>query len=117
MTLKHAKGLRQGDLVAAILEAPYGGESHWCIEDRRWIYDPVRAGQVVVFQRLIPKVRIVRNGPWNDGHDQMMLCRTLEGEPREAQGKRAWLNIGNAGKTEKNTSTCCTVACNKEGAV
>ena len=108
MTLKQAKGLREGDLVAAILEDPCGGESHWSIEKHLWIYDPVRAGQIVVFQRLIPKVRIVNNGPWNDGHDQMLLCKTPEGE-------RAWLNIGNAKKTEKTTSTCCTVTCSKKG--
>ena len=29
MTLKDAKRLREGDRVAAILEAPYGGESRW----------------------------------------------------------------------------------------
>ena len=108
MTLKQAKGLREGDLVAAILEDPYGGESHWSIEGRRWIYEPVRAGQVVVFQRLIPKVRIVNNGPWNDGHDQMLLCKTPDGE-------RAWLNIGNAKKTEENKATCCAVGGGKEG--
>ena len=108
MTLKQAKGLREGDLVAAILEDPYGGESHWSIEERRWIYEPVRAGQVVVFQRLIPKVRIVNNGPWNDGLDQMLLCKTPGGD-------RAWLNIGNAKKTEKNRATCCAVGCGKEG--
>jgi hypothetical protein len=108
MTLKQAKRLQEGDHVAAIVESPEGGESHWSIEQRRWIYEPVRAGQVVVFQRLIPKVRIVRNGPWNDGHDLMLLCKTLEGE-------RAWLNIGNAKRTERNTSTCCTVTCSKEG--
>ncbi len=110
MTMKEAKKLCEGDLVAAILEDPYGGESHWDSESHRWIYEPVRAGQVVVFQRLIPKVRIVNNGPWNDGHDLMLLCRTLEGE-------RAWLNIGNARKAEKNTSTCRTVKCGKEGEV
>ena len=110
MTLKEAKRLQEGDRVAAILEAPYGGESRWDLEGHRWIYEPVRAGQVVVFQRLIPKVRIVRNGPWNDGHDQMLLCRTLEGE-------RAWLNIGNARKADRNTSTCCATACSKEGAL
>lgn len=108
MTLKQAKGLREGDLVAAILEDPYGGESHWSIEKHLWIYDPVRAAQVVVFQRLIPKVRIVNNGPWNDGHDEMLLCKTPEGE-------RAWLNIGNARKAEKNRAMCCTVACSKKG--
>ena len=108
MTPKQAKGLREGDLVAAILEDPYGGDSHWSIEERRWIYEPVRAGQVVVFQRLIPKVRIVNNGPWNDGHDQMLLCKTPGGD-------RAWLNIGNAKRTEKNRATCCAVECGKEG--
>ena len=107
MTLKEAKRLQEGDLVAAIVESPEGGESHWSIEQRRWIYEPVRAGQVVVFHRLIPKVRIVRNGPWNDGHDLMLLCRTLEGE-------RAWLNIGNARKAEKNTSTCRASVCGEE---
>lgn len=69
MTLKEAKRLQEGDLVATIVESPEGGESHWSIEQCHWIYEPVRAGQVVVFQRLIPKVRIVRNGPWNDEHD------------------------------------------------
>ena len=110
MTLKEAKRLQEGDLLVAIVESPEGGESHWSSEQRRWIYEPVRAGQVVVFQRLIPKVRIVRNGPWNDGHDQMLLCRTPEGE-------RAWLNIGNARKADRNTSTCCATACSKEGAL
>ena len=108
MTLKQAKSLQEGDHVAAILEDPYGGESHWNIDERRWIYEPVRAGQVVVFQRLIPKVRIVRNGPWCDGHDQMLLCKT-------PAGARAWLNIGNASKAEEDRSTCCTAACGKEG--
>jgi hypothetical protein len=108
VTLKEAKRLHEGDLVAAIVESPEGGESHWSLEEHRWIYEPVRAGQVVAFQRLIPKVRIVRNGPWNDGHDQMLLCRTLEGE-------RAWLNIGNARKTDKNTPMCCTVTCGQKG--
>jgi hypothetical protein len=107
VTLKQAKGLREGDIVAAILEDPYGGESHWSIEKHLWIYEPVRAGQVVVFQRLIPKVRIVRNGPWNDGHDQMLLCRTPEGE-------RAWLNIGNARKAKKNNSECRASVCGEE---
>jgi len=107
MTLKEAKRLQEGDLVAAIVESPEGGESRWSIEQRRWIYEPVRAGQVVVFQRVIPKVRIVRNGPWNDGHDQMLLCRTPEGE-------RAWLNIGNARKAENNTSTCRASVCGNE---
>ena len=106
MTLRQAKTLQEGDLVAAIVESPQGGESHWSMEERRWIYEPVRAGQVVVFQRLIPKVRIVNNGPWNDGHDQMLLCRTPAGE-------RAWLNIGNARKAEKNTSTCRASMCGK----
>ena len=108
MTLKQAKTLQEGDLVAAILEAPHGGESHWSIENRCWIYEPVRAEQVVVFQRLIPKVRIVNNGPWNDGHDQMLLCKTLDGE-------RAWLNIGNAKKIDENRTTCRTVGCGKKG--
>jgi hypothetical protein len=107
MTLKEAKRLQEGDLVAAIVESPEGGESHWSIEQRRWIYEPVRAGHVVVFQRLIPKVRIVRNGPWNDGHDQMLLCRTPEGE-------RAWLNIGNARKAKKNDSECRAHVCGEE---
>ena len=97
MTLKQAKDLHEGDLVAAILEDPYGGESRWNVEDRCWIYEPVRAGQVVIFQRLIPKVRIVRNGPWNDGHDQMLLCKTPDGE-------RAWLNLGNANKVKINNT-------------
>jgi len=108
MTLRQARTLQEGDLVAAILEAPYGGESHWDLEEHLWIYEPVRAGQVVVFQRLIPKVRIVNNGPWNDGHDQMLFCRTQDGQ-------RAWLNIGNAKRPEKNISKCCTVACGKKG--
>ena len=108
MTLKQAKGLREGDLVIAIVEDPHGGESRWSLEDHCWIYEPVRTGQVVVFQRLIPKVRIVNNGPWNDGHDQMLLCKTPDGE-------RAWLNIGNAKKTDTNRTTCCTVECGKEG--
>ena len=108
MTLKQAKELREGDLVAAIVEDPHGGESRWSLEDHCWIYEPVRAGQVVVFHRLIPKVRIVNNGPWNDGHDQMLLCKTPDGE-------RAWLNLGNAKKTDTNRTTCCTVECGKEG--
>jgi hypothetical protein len=107
MTLKEARRLQEGDLVAAMVESPEGGESNWSIEHRRWICQPVRAGQVVVFQRLIPKVRIVRNGPWNDGHDLMLLCRTLGGE-------RAWLNIGNATRTERNTSTCRATVCGEE---
>jgi hypothetical protein len=89
MTLKQAKALREGDRVIARIESPCGGESRWSAAERRWIYEPVRAGQVVVFQRLIPKVCIVRNGPWHDGHDQMLFCQTLEGQ-------RAWLNIVNA---------------------
>jgi hypothetical protein len=94
VTLKQAKALREGELVAAVLEDPHGGESHWSSEYHRWIYQPVRAGQVLMFQRLIPKVRIVRNGPWDDAHDQMLLCRTPSSE-------RAWLNIGNAKKKIK----------------
>lgn len=109
MTLTQARKLQEGDLVAAILDDPYGGESHWSIEKRLWIYEPVQTGQVVVFQRLIPKVRIVRNGPWNDGHDQLLLCKTADGE-------RAWLNIGNTKKAEAIKTTCCTVGCGKEGA-
>ena len=89
VTLKQAMELRDGDQVTAIMEDPYGGESRWSSDEHRWIYDPVRAGQPVVFQRLIPKVRIVRNGPWKDGHDQMLFCRTQDDQ-------RAWLNIGNA---------------------
>lgn len=106
MTLNQAKKLREGDLVAAILEDPYGGESRWSTEARRWIYESARAGQVIVFQRLIPKVRIVRNGPWTDGHDQMLFCKTPEGQ-------RAWLNIGNANKIKKN-GTCHTDRCGTE---
>ena len=97
MTLKQAKDLNEGDHVTAILEDPYGGESRWSVEDRCWIYEPVRLGQVVIFQRLIPKVRIVRNGPWADGHDQMLLCRTPDGQ-------RAWLNIANANKVKINNT-------------
>lgn len=97
MTLKQAKALREGDQVTAILEDPYGGESRWNVESRCWIYEPVRAGQVVIFQRLIPKVRIVRIGPWDDGHDQMLLCRTPDGQ-------RAWLNIANANKVKINNT-------------
>jgi len=108
VTLKQAKTLQEGDLVIAIVEDPHGGESRWSLEDHCWIYEPVRAGQVVVFHRLIPKVRIVNNGPWNDGHDQMLLCKTPDGE-------RAWLNLGNAKKTDTNRTTCCTVECGKEG--
>ncbi len=94
MTLKQAMGLREGEGVTAIVEDPHGGESRWSTEERRWIYDPVRVGQPVVFQRVIPKVVIVRNGPWTDGHDQMLLCRTQEGQ-------RAWLNIGNAQRVKE----------------
>ncbi len=108
MTLKQAKTLQEGDHVTAIVEDPHGGESRWSLEDHCWIYEPVLAGEVVVFQRLIPKVRIVNNGPWNNGHDQMLLCKTPGGE-------RAWLNIGNAKKTDTNRTTCCTVECGKEG--
>ena len=107
MTLKQAKELREGDRVAAILEDPYGGESHWSREAGRWIYEPVRTGQVVVFQRLIPKVRIVRNGPWDDGHDQMLFCRTLDGQ-------RAWLNIGNAQKVKDSRAKRHTGRCETE---
>ena len=89
MTLKQAMGLREGEGVTAIVEDPHGGESRWSTEERRWIYEPVRVGQPVVFLRLIPKVTIVRNGPWTDGHDQMLFCRTQGGQ-------RAWLNIHNA---------------------
>ena len=108
MTLNQAKKLQEGDQVAAILEDPYGGESRWDVKAGCWIYEPVRAGQVVVFQRLIPKVRIVRNGPWDDGHDQMLFCRT----PGD---QRAWLNIGNATKVEKTKQTCGAALCGKEG--
>ena len=94
MTLNQAKRLQEGDLVAAVLEDPYGGESRWSVEDHCWIYEPVRAGQVVVFQRVIPKVMIVHHGPWHDGHDQMLFCKTQAGD-------RAWLNIGNASKVTK----------------
>ena len=89
MTLKQAKVLRHGDRIRALLTDPHGGESHWSTKEESWIYEPVNAGQVVIFRELIPKVRIVRHGPWNDGHDQMLFCRT-EG------GQRAWFNIGNA---------------------
>lgn len=106
MTLRQAKTLKDGDHVIAILEAPYGGESHWSIEDYCWIHEPIRAGQVVVFQLLIPKVRIMNNGPWNDGNDQMLLCRTLS-------GRRAWLNIGNAKKTDMNRAARCAVECGR----
>ena len=94
MTLKQAMGLREGDLVTALVEDPFGGESRWSCEERRWIYDPVRIGQQVAFLRLIPKVVIVRNGPWTDGHDQMLICRTQDGQ-------RAWLNIGNAQRVKE----------------
>lgn len=95
MTLNQAKKLQEGDLVAAILEDPTGGESRWSGHETRWVYEPVCAGQVVVFQRLIPKVRIVRSGPWKDGHDRMLFCKTRDGQ-------RAWLNIGNGQKIQKN---------------
>jgi len=95
MTIRQAKTLREGDLVTAIMEDPTGGESRWIPEENRWIYRSVRAGQVVEFQRLIPKVRIVRNGPWKDGHDQMLFCSGQDGQ-------RAWLNIGNAESGKDN---------------
>jgi len=89
MTKKQAKELKMGDIVTAIVESPTGGESHWNSKERQWIYKPIKVGQKLIFQRIIPKVRIVRFGPWNDGHDCMLFCQTLNGE-------RAWLNIGNA---------------------
>ena len=89
MTLKQAKSLREGDLVAAVIEDPGGGESRWDPERSDWTRKPLRSGQILEFLMLIAKVRIVNNGPWHDSHDVMLLCRTHEGE-------RAWLNIGNA---------------------
>ena len=91
MTLKQAESLQQGDLVTAVIEDPGGGESRWDQDKSDWTRKPVRSGQILEFRLLIPKVRIVNNGPWHDGHDLMLLCRTPEAE-------RAWLNIGNAAK-------------------
>ena len=79
VTRKQAVELRDGDRVTAVVEDPYGGESRWSGADHRWIYEPVWAGQVVVFQRLIPKVSIVRNGPCYAEHGitRLMPSRRL----------------------------------------
>lgn len=86
--------MKEGALVAAIVDDPRGGGSVWDSKKAEWIYKPVLRGQPLVFQRVIPKVRIVKHGEWNDGLDEMLLCKKQDGE-------QAWLNIGNAKEVAK----------------
>ena len=87
MHLSTAKELKPGDLVTPIRDCP--GESQWNPDKRRWDYDTTKAGGSLIFQRLIPKVRIVKREPYQDSHDMMLFCKTQD-------DKRAWLNISNA---------------------
>ncbi len=91
MTLKEAKELKKGDLITAKIEDPFGGESKWDEDRRDWVYTSVKPGDELIFNTLIPKIRIINNAPYNDGHDQLLFCDRKNGE-------RAWLNIKNAQK-------------------
>lgn len=93
MTKREAYTLNPGDTVCAKITDPAGGDSRWDPERRRYCDTRLPADEVVTFERIIPKVRIVRNGPWDDGHDEMLFCR-------RADGTRAWIHISNARKVE-----------------
>jgi len=88
MNLSTAKKLKPGDPVTPILDCP-GGESHWNTGTLRWDKDMLRSGDELIFQRQIPKVRIINYEPYQDGHTMMLFCKTQD-------GNRAWLNISNA---------------------
>jgi hypothetical protein len=79
MTKKQAHALKEGRKVAAIHTVPSG------VEGGKTLF----AATVLTFKRIIPKVCIVNREVWQDGHDEMLFCRTSD-------GKRAWLNISNA---------------------
>lgn len=93
MTLKQARALMPGDKVTAIVDDPGGRGSHWDKDAREYVEDQLTAGEIVTFDRLIPKVRIVNRGPWQDGHDQQIFGQ-------DATGVRVWLGIKNAKKVE-----------------
>ena len=89
MRLQDALSLKPGQLIHAIHAVEAGGESHWNIEERRYVRENIFAGQPLRFKAIIPKVRIIGPPPVNDRRDVMIFCETVEGE-------RAWLNICNA---------------------
>jgi hypothetical protein len=89
MKLREALTLRYGDQICAKITVPAGGGSRWDIKRHAFTAVPLPSGEAVTFIRVIPKVRIIQNGPWNDGFDQLLLCQ-------RSNGDRAWINIQNA---------------------
>ncbi len=89
MKLREAQTLKPGDRISATLTVPAGGGSRWDSTRRHYVAVPLPSGEPVTFVKLIPKVRIMKNGPWNDSFDQMLLCQ-------RSNGDRAWINIRNA---------------------
>lgn len=89
MKLREAQTLKPGDRVSAKITVPSGGGSRWDRIRHTFAAVPLPSGEPVTFVRLIPKVRIMKNDPWNDTFDQMLLCQ-------RSNGNRAWINIRNA---------------------
>jgi len=89
MKLREALTLKPGDRICAVLGIPAGGGSRWDPKRRVFAGVPLPPGEIVRFVKVIPKVRIIKNGPWNDSFDQMLLAERSNGE-------RAWINISNA---------------------
>ncbi len=89
MKLREAQTLKPGDRISAIITVPAGGGSRWDSIRHNFAAVPLPSGEPVTFVKLIPKVRVVKNGPWNDSFDQMLLCQ-------RSNGNRAWINIQNA---------------------
>lgn len=89
MKLREAQTLKPGQSLEALVGSPCGGGSRWDPARKTFIGVPLPSGEAVEFVRIIPKVRITQNGPWDDRFDQMLLCRRTNGGP-------AWINIRNA---------------------
>ena len=92
MNLKQACGLKPGDRVRTMVAVPNGADPYGrpgYIPGEGYQHDPIPAGQVLIFHKLIPKVCVRNHEPWQDGHVEMLFCEMQAGQ-------RAWLNIGNA---------------------
>ncbi len=89
MKQREALTLKPRDLICPKVTIPAGGGRRWDIKRRAFTALPLPAGETVMFIKVIPKVRIVKDGPWNDSFDQLLLCQRSNGE-------RAWINIQNA---------------------
>jgi hypothetical protein len=89
MKLREAQTLKPGQSIEALVGSPCGGGSRWDPARKTFVGVPLPSGEAVTFVRLIPKVRVIKNGPWNDCFDQMLLCQ-------RSNGDRAWINIRNA---------------------